>query len=140
VSDSPFINDDGYTETKFIKGVFGLYPNVRIEFRPLPPTDQAVEIEKLQKIAREGGAAKSEKASAERIAARLKSWQFVNDENKPVCDSPVISAASVAKLKPALFIRLMSVVFYGSDGGDRDPFGESDLSPTNERLEADLKN
>ena len=140
MSDSPFIEDDGYTETKFVKGVFGLYPNVRIEFRPLPPTDQAVEIEKLQKIAREGGAAKSEKASAERIAARLKSWQFVNDENQPVCESPEITAASVAKLKPALFIRLMSIVFYGSDGGDRDPFGEVDLTPTNERLEADLKN
>lgn len=140
MSDSPFINDDGYTETKFIKGVFGLYPNVRIEFRPLPLTDQAVEIEKLQKIAREGGAAKSERASAERIASRLKSWQFVNDENEPVCKSPDITAESVAKLKPALFIRLMSIVFYGSDGGDRDPHSDADTKPVGETLEADLKN
>lgn len=140
MSDSPFIEDDGYTETKFIKGVFGLYPNVRIEFRPLPPTDQAVEIEKLQKIAREGGAAKSEKASAERIAARLKSWQFVDDDNNPVCESPLINAHHVAKLKPALFIRLMSVVFYGSDGGDRDPHNEATSTAPNAELEADLKN
>ena len=140
MSDSPFIEDDGYTETKYLKAVPGLYPAVRVTFRPIPPTDQAVAIERLQKIQREAGAVKSEPEMAEQIARRMRSWEFVDDNNKPVCKSPEVSAEQILKLKTALFTRLMYVVFYASDGGDRDPFTEADTKPTADKVEADLKN
>lgn len=140
MSDSPFIQDDGYTETKFLKAVPGIYSNVRITFRPLTPTDQAVAQEKLTKLTREAGAIKGEPFMAEQIADRLRSWDFVDDKNHPVCESPPITASQVSKLKPALFYRLSSIVFYGSDGGDRDPFSDAHTTPSRQSLETDLKN
>lgn len=141
MTESAFIEDDGYTETKFLKAVANLYPAVRIKFRPIPTTDQAVAIEKLQDVARKLGAKKAEEAMAEQIAKRICLFEIVSDTGKvgPVFEP--ITATQLLKAKPPLFARLSSIVFYGTDGGDVDPFdSESTTTPANEQLEADLKN
>lgn len=141
MTESAFIEDDGYTETKFIKAVANLYPAVRIKFRPIPTTDQAVAIEKLQEIARKQGAKKAEEAMAEQIAKRVCLFEIVSDSGKVGPVFQPISASQLLKAKPPLFARLSSIVFYGTDGGDVDPFdSEATTTPANEQLEADLKN
>jgi hypothetical protein len=141
VTVSAFIEDDGYTETKFVKGVFQLYPAVRIKFRPIPTTDQAVAVERLQELARKHGAARAEKEMAEQIAKRTISIEIIGDEGNVIQAIEPVTAAQILKVKPALFVRLNSIVFYGSDGGDPDPTeSESSTEPAETQLEADLKN
>lgn len=141
MTDSAFIEDDGYTETKFIKAVTNLYPSVRIKFRPIPTTDQAVAIEKLQEIARKQGAKKAEQAMSEQIANRICVFEIVSDSGAVVNTFEPITAEQLIKAKPPLFARLSSVVFYGTDGGDIDPFESSgNTQPVNDQLESDLKN
>jgi len=141
VTESAFIDDDGYTETKFLKAVANLYPAVRIKFRPIPTTDQAVAIEKLQEIARKHGAKKAEEAMAEQIAKRIVVFEIVSDSGKVTQTFEPMTAPQLLKAKPPLFARLSSMVFYGTDGGDNDPWdSEATTETPNKQLEADLKN
>lgn len=141
MTESAFIDDDGYTETKYLKPVANLYPGVRVKFRPMPTTDQAVAIGRLQDVARKLGAKKAEEAMAEQIAKRICSFEIVSDSGDVVKTFEPMTASQLIKAKPPLFARLSSVVFYGTDGGDIDPFdSEVTTEATNEQLENDLKN
>lgn len=104
---SAFI-DDGYTETKFIAERKGIHPSVTFTFRPTP-------IEERARIVSEAQAAK-DPAQAERIiAVRLKehlvNWTLTKE----------INAANILRMKSVLLSRMVTIVLYGSDGGDKNP-------------------
>jgi hypothetical protein len=136
---SAFITDDGYTETAYIEERTGIHPAVRIKYRPTPVTDRTQVIDAMRLVTSKNRTRENEML-ADAIVAKLASWDFLNDDGSSMDGVPEPSRANVLKLKPTLYDRLASIVFYGVDGGDTDPQDGTTQDAPADRLEADQKN
>lgn len=109
-----FFVDDGLFEKAYIKEVPGLYPECRIEYRPILPEERSKIFQKYDSI--KEADAKSRLLGME-ASSRLKSWSLIDKLGNPV--EP--SARNFMRLKTALFTRLTDILVFGVDGGDLDP-------------------
>lgn len=138
---SPFaVNEDGYNESAFIDGVRGVHGPLRIRFRPTPLIDRSNTIERIRKEAATGEVGKAEKILAVAMTPQLLSWEFLDDLGQPVDGIPAPSLQGLLNLKPQLFNKIASIVFYGDNGGDVDPDTGKKPDAGKDRLEDDQKN
>lgn len=139
---SAFISDDGYSETCFLLGRRGMYPHVRFVYRPIPIVDRTAALEELDKIAARPAGNAVDAFIAEKMASRMESWELLGDDGKQEVPAPAITGSILLRAKPALFLRMAAVIFYGSMGGDDDPFEGTTASKLTSaaQLESDQKN
>lgn len=109
-------SDDGYTLGAYIGAVPRLHNEVRIRFRPVDLIERAVLMAFKDRH--------NEKAITQKfcevLAVKITEWSVVRKEGDVGCPMP-INAESVQSLKPSLWIRLVSIIIWGVDGGDLDP-------------------
>lgn len=97
------ILDDGYTEHGYIKAIERAWPEVRFKFRPMRREQRMMLIgEQFTQLP----ADTQTKKAAEALAGQLIEWDVKDARGEPL--KPI--AANVAKLKPQLFERLLSIV------------------------------
>lgn len=95
--------DDGYTETQIIREEPGLHPAVRLQFRPLTPSEVA---QWSQECEHKRGVALKE-ATAKWMNGHIVEW----DLPKPP------ETANLLKLRPSLFDRIFNML-WGYAAGD----------------------
>ena len=138
MSVSPFIPDDGYTETAYIAAVPRVHSAAKIKYRPTPIEDRADLLSQIRTATMENDERKVAKMMIAAVASRIVSWEFFDDNGKRIEDGiPAVNADSVRKIRPSLFARLEAIVFYGTDGGDVPPKGGDNNPPD---TEGDQKN
>lgn len=106
-------DDDGYSENAYIEGVPRIHPPVRIRFRPTRSLDRVSVTESI----RGKSAETAEQAIIKEVADRIVDWSIVGADGEKVDPT----ADFILRLKAPLYRRLVSIVFYGTDGGDVDP-------------------
>lgn len=120
--------DDGYTEKSFIRGVPGLFGDLRFEFRPMRLDQRAPVLSKWNKLE----ADKQTAAMAQFVARQLVSWQLKTAKGH---DVPV-SAENLMRLRPALQERLVNIVL-GIEPADLD--GDATLADQSAQAERELQ-
>lgn len=103
---SPFI-DDGCTEQVFIKGIPGLYDDVRLFHRPMTIDERYAFLDRIE-------ARHKANMPITEIACKEMAKRFVDTSLGEM------TAEKYGRLKPALWERLY-LVLLGRDGGDLDP-------------------
>ena len=126
-SHSNLIPDDGYTEPGFVAARPGLHGELQFTFRPLLIQDQA----KWVKGADSMQAAVWNQQCARLMAERIKSWSLCTKDGSCV----PINAASILRLKPALFSRLYGILL-GTEPSDIDPSWEESQLATEAEIAA----
>jgi len=110
--------DDGWTLPGYFEAVPNLHGPMRFRYRPFTRPEK----DALLSIAQSNGQAVDARM-AETVASRIKSWNVkeapTTKDSKPAV-AP-INAASVKQLAPLIWQRLLGLIVYGSDPGDRDP-------------------
>lgn len=108
-----YIPDDGYTEPGYIAGVPGLHPRpLRFTFRPPLPEERvehAAALEQLKGV-------QEQLACHAFIAEKLKTWDHVDKDGKPI----PVSAVNVGRMKPAL-VNLLYAIVAGYAASEIDP-------------------
>jgi hypothetical protein len=110
-------DSDGYTFPAFIAGVPNLHNDVRFSYRPTPMEERGV----IMDVYRSLGEGKACQYIAELVAAKLVSWSLTTVGPEGVRIPMEISKASVLRLRPAIWLRMVSIIIWGTDGGDVDP-------------------
>lgn len=124
--------DDGCTERVYIKGVPGLYDDVRLFHRPMTIDERDSLLDRVDARRRAGQAVT--RVVCEEMAVRFRD-----------CSLGDMTAERYARLKPALWERLY-LLLLGRDGGDPDPAADPDetdkarTETLEERQEAREKN
>ena len=147
------LDDDGYTECRFIRGKRNVYPHARIYFRPATPSVRA-EFADATRI--EGGsevAKQSNIAFNNALASLIVKWEPLDDNGDVIKklvdaqgrehDVPPMNGEHLGKLRSAYHDRLVDIVWNGTDAGDDDKWlRKSNQQPgtPKERLEAKQKN
>lgn len=119
--------DDGMTLTRFIVGVPRIHHACRITFRPAPPTDHSLIARQVDKLSGNGQDKQASDLIYKTIADRMVSWEFLNDDGKPLDGAPELSLENIKKMTGAFQDRLVMIVYIGkNDGGDDDPWVTED--------------
>lgn len=111
-NDTPAIIGDGYTQNAYIAPAPRHHPALRFRFRPLMVEERSRLLSENSKLP----AKDATRNTARVVAARLESWDATDKKG----DSIAVSADSLLRLRPALYDRLLAIV-YGIDGSDEDP-------------------
>jgi hypothetical protein len=110
-------NEDGYTLPAYIKASPMLHKEVRLTFRPTPVEERGVIMDCFRSL----GESKSSSYVAEMLASKIKSWNLTIPGPENIRLPMPITQDWILRLKPAIWIRLVSIVIWGTDGGDLDP-------------------
>jgi hypothetical protein len=110
-------DDDGYTLDAYIESVPRLHNSVRVSYRPTEILERAVLIE----INRASTEKDVSVRFAELLEKKITKWDIQQRTKDGVLVPLPISKANVLRLKPSLWLRLLNIVLWGSDGGDVDP-------------------
>ena len=128
------MDDDGYTLEAYISARPLLHNAVRIKYRPTPVMERALLID----VSRQVDEKRFAKHMAGWVAEHLVSWDLkIRSEDGTLTTMP-IDAKSVISVKPQLWLRLVNIVCWGTDGGDTDPdwTDEEALSDAERELQA----
>ncbi len=120
MSDCAFI-DDGFSGAGYIRGVRGLFPDVRFTFREMAPADRINYFRSLENLDGAGRVA----VDAKLLETRLNNWdlKFRSGQIAP------ITLATVQKLKGGLLARLVNQIT-GLEGPDEDPRATAEQAAT----------
>jgi hypothetical protein len=123
------VDSDGYTFPAYMQGIPGLHNAVRFSFRPTPMEERGV----IMDVFRSLGEGRSCQYLAELLAAKIVSWNLTTVGPEKVRVAMPISKDAILRLRPAIWIRMVSIVIWGTDGGDIDP----DLETSEQLSEAE---
>lgn len=139
-----FLSDDGYTDRVYLSGVVKykdadgkeqsrrIHPDVRVFFRPTTNVQRSEINDRIGQLPAREKEKGVDDLMAHEVGNRLVSWQFFDDEGRPVSSFknpdgteskvPEPDADSLKSLRnERLWGRLCAVVHFGSDNGDQDP-------------------
>lgn len=127
-------DSDGYTFPAYIQGIPGLHNEIRFSFRPTPMEERGV----IMDVFRSLGEGKSSDYIAELLAAKIVSWDITMLGPEKVRIPMPITKDRIRRLRPAIWLRMVSIVIWGTDGGDIDPKLETDeqLSEAEQQIRA----
>lgn len=130
------MDDDGYTLDAYIAARPLLHNAVRIKYRPTPVQDRSLLID----VNRQVDEKRFAKHLSDWIASHIVMWDLVQKTEQGVTVPLEITTKTVMSLKPQLWLRLVNIVCWGSDGGDPDPewTNEETLSDAERELKAVL--
>jgi hypothetical protein len=124
-------DEDGYTLSAYIRENPRIHNEVRFKFRPVDVIERSVLIAFKDR--------NYEKTITEKfcevLAARITEWS-VHSQSAGAPVPMEISTATVRRLRPSLWIRLVNIVIWGIDGGDVDPTLE--VKQMDQQLESDM--
>jgi hypothetical protein len=135
-----FIPRDGYTRKAYIKGIPGITPDVRFEFRPVTVPEQS-RLDAVAEAVRldpsnETKAAKADKVRSEILAPKIQSWDLTDAEGK----TPEITPANfLSGVHPRHHYRMCAII-NGFDAGDEDPLDPANTAAAPSSPETDQKN
>lgn len=113
-------DDDGYSEDAYIAPKELVHNAVRFTYRPTPVEERALMIDVNRSVDERRFAVHCSKF----LASRIIRWDIV--ENTPNGSVPMpLTVDNVIRLKPALWMRLVNIVIWGTEGGDPDPEWEA---------------
>jgi hypothetical protein len=110
-------DDDGYTLEAYISERPLLHSAVRIKYRPTPVMDRALLID----VNRQVNEKRFAKHLSDWLADHIVSWDLKSQKPDGTFEPMPIDTKAVLSIKPQLWLRLVNIVCWGSDGGDPDP-------------------
>ena len=130
------MDDDGYTLDAYIAARPLLHNAVRIKYRPTPVSDRALLID----VSRQVDEKRFAKHMAEWIAKHIVSWDLKVRNADGITEPMPIETKTILSVKPQLWLRLVNIVCWGTDGGDTDPnwTDEESMSDAERELQAVL--
>ena len=140
VKHNTLVDSDGYTITRYLDGVQGLYGPLRFTYRPVTAAMRA----ELNDVIKNQSNAQTFGTFCKALAKQLVDWTATSHDGKDVA----ITKDGVASLHPALSLRLVDVVLWSVSPGDIDPdqirkdeSGKSWLdAPSDQELEQEAGN
>lgn len=133
---------DGLLEDGYIKEFKSVHPACTFRYKPMLLEQRAKMVSECSKIR---DAAQAELLVASELSKRIKEWDLLDRDGKPVA----IEGKTIAKLKFALFNRLAGIVLYGTEASDDNPNKQIDeriydaelaaISAVEDRLIGDVK-
>lgn len=133
---------DGSLEDGYIREFKTVHPACAFRYKPMLLEQRAKMVSECGKMR---DASQAELLVASELSKRIKEWDLVDRDGKPVA----IEGKTIAKLKFALFNRLAGIVLYGTEGSDDNPNKQVDerifdaelaaISAVEERPEGDVR-
>lgn len=115
-------DDDGYSEDAYIAPKELVHNAVRFTYRPTPVEERALMIDVNRSVDETRFAAHCSRFLAKRIIR----WDIVEKTTDGSAPMPMpLSESNIMRLKPALWMRMVNIVIWGTEGGDPDPEWEA---------------
>lgn len=130
------MDDDGYTLSAYISARPLLHTAARFTYRPTSVQDRALLID----VNRQVDEKRFSTHLSDWIASHIVTWDLTKKAKDGVSIPLEITSQAVMSLKPQLWLRLVNIVCWGSDGGDPDPewTDEETMSDAERELQAVL--
>lgn len=128
----PGFIEDGYTVDSLIKGVDGLYEDLRLTYRPTTATERSTALKAMRSALQSANPKKSELEAARILSERISSWNLCRADGSDV----EITPENVARLQPDLSQKVWEMVVLGERASDETPDAKTDR----DQEEADEKN
>lgn len=108
-----YCDDDGYTLTRFVKGIPRMYPDTRFSFRPVTPLERARALDWRRSMSEE----QATLAMAKAASSRITEWNCRDRSGTALKPT----AANMLRQHPELLNRICNIVIFAAEGGDPDP-------------------
>ena len=110
-------DDDGMTFPAYIQPRAGVYPAVRLDYRPTHLLDRAVFIEQSARLTE----AEMTELTVRALERRIQKWSLLEKDKDGNLVPMPIEQKRIRRLEPTLYTRLADIVVWGNSRGDIDP-------------------